>query len=1436
MEEKVDFKEFLRSLELKTDLRDLNDEDLPRASQLTMRTNQFNFTTRRRKEGELKALMSDDNFIMQTVRVSDRFGDYGLVGFYIGEIRENQLVVDTFLLSCRVLGRGVEHYMLNELGRFADRHGIETVRLEIFPTPRNTPARDFLKSASPEQCCKTDQDGGICSIISSRELIELELVPSSEQESENEEPSTKENKKGRAQEADAPMSREAQIKRAAYKLSDMAGLSALIEGEKQHKGVHTTANPANLDKPALATLVYEIFSRELDTPVEVLKQGNVLEDLGCDSFNIVEITVRLVEKFPKLPVTLLFEHRSISDIIDAIYNVGQGESALETGFDLKAGERSSDNHDIAVIGIGLSCSGGTSKKQLWDLLANEETSIRKVSPDRRFFLEPFEGDQAHWAGLLDDVDGFDAEFFSISPREASLTDPQTRLVLETSWKALEDAGYTGDQLIEDTGVYIGAMYSDYSFRANQVANEEKSPYRSWEIFSISNRLSHFMGFRGPSFTIDTACSSSGTAIHLACRALRGGECGMAVAGGVNLILDPNRFGQLKRLGILSPTGNCRPFCDDSNGVLMGEGAGIIVMKPLAEAVRDKDHIYGIIKGSALSSGTGGVGFTAPNPKAQALAVSKCIRDAGIDPRTVSYIETHGTGTSLGDPIEVRGLSLAYENKALWDSELEGTQACAIGSIKPNIGHLESGAGVLSLIKILLQFEKKSLLPSITSGRLNSKIPFSETPFDVQRSLSEWKRPVFAINGQDQEIPRRAGVSSFGVGGANAHIILEEPGNIPRQENEKQPLQDSDSVYVLPLSADSRPSLMKIARETAEFCKNTQGINIADICATAALKRRHFSNRAAFMTTDIEQLSAKLQRFADGETPVGSFSHTFNSAKKTGKIAFLFTGQGAQYINMGRELYQASSVFKEAMDACASILDEWMDYPLMEIIYPAKEDSGLAARIDQTAYTQVTLFSIEYALSRLWLSWGIQPDFCTGHSAGEIIALAVSEALSLADGLRLIHARGKLMQSLPPGGKMVAVRIDAPSAERLIAPLQDQVSIASVNGPELVVLSGTGEAVDRIVRNLEKDNITFRHLNVSHAFHSHLMDPMLSEYLEVVSGIVLNQPQFPVVSCVTGQVIDIKDLGPDYWRDQVRQAVRFRDAMLTLDAQGVSVFIEIGPHPVLLGMGSLCLSNDDAVWMPSLRKGKPNWQTICESLSRLYTLGIDFNWSKIYNPAYVKKADLPSYQFHHGRYWLKKKFKSQAVQAERKKDLSNCLYAVDWIEESYKKTSASPDSPQTWILLSEKDEVSHGLTAWLKQAGHTVTEIIRDNRYDENANEYQKMLHEVLAGHNSVDGIAFLWGMDSGKTSDPDISDILTYQSQVLNSFLILVQTVNALSTSAKPKVWGITRRTKIPVLQSMIKGFGRGLGLESPDVWGGLIDLSREFDINSGVNNLGGIL
>ncbi len=1444
MEDKVDFGDFLKSLELKTDLRDLNDEDLPRASQLTMRTNQFNFTTRRRKEGELKALMSDDNFIMQTVRVSDRFGDYGLVGFYIGEIRGQELIVDTFLLSCRVLGRGVEHYMLNELGRFADKNKIDSVRMEVFPTPRNTPAREFLKSASPQEYCKVEQDGHICSIIPTLELMEIELVHSSKEETE-EKPVTKTDEKPDEFKNETIRNREAQIKRAAFELSDMKSLSELVEGGETGKEAESGKILAPLDKESLSNLVYNIFSRELKIPVADVKKGDLLEELGCDSFKIVEITVALFEKFSWLPITLLFEHRSVSDIVEAICKEGEAQTGHEPVFDFPDKREASSLHDIAVIGIGVSCSGGQTKEALWNLLSGQGSSIRKITPDRPFFLEPFEGDLEHWAGLMDDVDGFDAEFFKISPREAALTDPQTRLVLETSWKALEDAGYTGESFTEDTGVYMGAMYSDYSFRANQAANESKSLYRSWETFSIANRLSHFMGFRGPSFTVDTACSSSGTAVHVACMALRAKECRMAVAGGVNLILDPNRFGQLKRLGILSPTGRCRPFCDDSNGVLLGEGAGVVILKPLADARKDRDHVYGIIKGTALSSGTGSIGFTAPNPGAQALAISKCIRDAGIDPRTVSYVETHGTGTSLGDPIEVRGLTLAYTNKSLWDNAIQCGHACSIGSIKPNIGHLESGAAVLSLIKVLLQFEKKCLLPSITSGKLNSKIPFKDIPFNVQRDISEWEKPVFTIDGQEQEVPRRAGVSSFGVGGANVHMILEEPGRTCVKDETASALKIGPvpTLHLFPLSADTNASLMKIAEETSGYLKSRPCLDIADVCFTAGVKRRHFGNRVAFISPDLEALTNSIEQFSKGEYPAGCTVGKSDFGKNKGRIAFLFTGQGSQYVSMGRELYETSPVFKAAMDECVTVLDEWTDCPLMQVIYPDEAGQD-TARIDQTLYTQLCLFCIEYALSQLWLSWGIRPDYAAGHSAGEIIALTVAGVLSLSDGLKLIHARGKLMQALPSGGKMAAVRMDEASAIALINAQEDQISIASVNGPDQVVLSGAAHALDQIVADLEKDNIDFKYLNVSHAFHSPQVEPMLEAYMKVVADIELNPPQFPVISCVDGNMLEIDKIGPEYWQAQVRQAVRFLDAMATLDEKEVSTFIEIGPHPILLGMGSLCLASDNMAWLPSLRKNKPAWQTMYGSLSRLFTMGADFTWSGLYNPEDRNKADLPGYQFHHGHYWLKTKFQSVASHAG-KSDLSDSLYKVKWIESAYKTNSlSSSDKPGVWLVLSDNEDTGNALVKELKEKGHCAFKVIPGKGYNKASSDlfvikpdvqdgFIQLFNEVAKSHGPVSGIAFLWGMKGCDKADISASDIRFFEEQYLSRLLLLSRTIHSLENMSKPKLWVVTQQTEMAALQSLMWGFGRGVALEHPGIWGGLIELASGFDIDSGIRALG---
>ncbi|MBA3885804.1 MAG: SDR family NAD(P)-dependent oxidoreductase, partial [Acidobacteria bacterium] len=567
--ETLTFRDFIASLELVVEIAPLAPEDLKRASQLTLRTNQFNFTTRRREEGDLQALTSAGRHDVRTVRVRDRFGDYGLVGLLIAEHTADEVFADTFLLSCRVLGRGVEHQMVAELGRIAEAHGATAVRLRVEPTKRNTPARSFLEQVAPADLRRV-ADGVVEAVLPARDAAALTFEPP-----EQAGPSIAED---RGDKSLAPAnaaqlrSREAQIHRTAFELSTLADVTRAIEGVP----APATVAPASL--PADNAYVFEAFADALKISVERVKEVDNLEALGCDSFKIVEITVSLLERFPGLPGTLLFEHRSVSEIA-ARLRQGFGGASAE-GEPADAGTRHSPTPrpagpiaDIAVVGMHLRTAGAQSPAELWDLLSAGRTAVAAVATDRQYFLGRLEDHRTHFAGMLGDVDRFDAELFGITPREAELMDPQLRLFLEVAWAALEDAGILGDALEAETGVFAGVMYGDYAYRANLVAKEAENPFKCWEGFSLANRLSQVFGFRGPSLAVDTACSSSGTAVHLACRALAAGDCRVALAGGVNLILDPDRFVQLGRLGILSASGQCLAFGADADGTVLGEGAG-----------------------------------------------------------------------------------------------------------------------------------------------------------------------------------------------------------------------------------------------------------------------------------------------------------------------------------------------------------------------------------------------------------------------------------------------------------------------------------------------------------------------------------------------------------------------------------------------------------------------------------------------------------------------------------------------------------------------------------------------------------------------------------------------------------------------------------------------------------------------------------------------
>jgi FkbH-like protein len=1217
------FEDFIASLKLEVDFATLSPEDLRRSAQLTLRTNQFNFTTIRREEADVQQLSANGRHEIRTVRVKDRFGDYGLVGLVIAERGEEVWNLDTFLLSCRVLGRGVEHQIVSDLGRMAAGAGARAVKLRVETTKRNTPARSFFESIIPAEYRNGDERA-VEAEVPAGTLAGIRFEPSSAGEVVVEDDG---GSKAARQPVDAAQlrRREEQIARAAFVLATGEAMRLAADGRPAQpvtaSGARAVASAADV-----AGIVHAAFAAALKLPIDTVAQVDRLESLGCDSLRIVEITVALMEHFPWLPATLLFEHKTVSGIVHEIAGMATpgAPSASSHRSASARQERDRASADVAIVGMAVRCAGARSPGELWELLSGGRSAVVPVPADRPHFMRPLVDSRPHWAGLLDGVARFDPEFFGVSPREAEVMDPQLRLFLEVAWAALEDAGTLGASHDPSTGVFAGVMYSDYAPRANAWSKKAGSPYRSWESFSLANRVSQLFDFHGPSFAVDTACSSSGTALHLACNALKAGDCDLAIAGGVNLILDPDRLGSLGRLGILSSRGVCEPFGADADGTVFGEGAGVVVLRPLQDALRRGDRIYGVIKGSGLSTGSGTVGFTAPNPQAQSQAIRRSLRSAGVDPRTISYIETHGTGTILGDPIEVRGLSLAYTDPELQDPGVAIDHACTIGSIKPNIGHLEAGAGVVGLIKILLQFAHKQRVPSRTSARLNPQIPFDQLPFDVQRGLADWPQPTAQIGDRTVTVPRRAGLNSFGVGGANAHLIVEEPPSLafcpPSAPAVERP------AHVLALSAVNDAALRRQMAGVAAYLRGDGEPAVGDVAHSLNVGRRHHASRAAIVGSSRDEMLEALARAERRDRPAADVSAP--------RIAFLFTGQGSQYAGMGRVLYETQPVFRDALDRCAEVFDGLTERPLRDLLF-APEGSADAELLHQTGYTQPALFAFEFALASLWQSWGVRPAVVMGHSVGEIAAMCIAGGVSLEDGLKLIAARGRLMQALPAGGAMTSVMADEARVLAAIEGVRDLVAIAAVNAPGQIVISGAGTAVADVSARLKADGIKTKALTVSHAFHSPLMRPMLAEFERVVREIRFVPPAVPLVSCVDGVLAADSVTQPEYWLRQVMEPVRFAKGMKTLEADGVTAYVEIGPHPVLLGMGRHCVADDShAAWLPSLRKDADEWRTLLGSVANLYESGADIDWRGFDAPYTRRRVAAPTYAFGEREYWLK----------------------------------------------------------------------------------------------------------------------------------------------------------------------------------------------------------
>lgn len=899
----------------------------------------------------------------------------------------------------------------------------------------------------------------------------------------------------------------------------------------------------------------------------------------------------------------------------------------------------SKSEAIAIVGIGCRFPGNANTPELfWDLLSNGKDSVREIPLDR-WDIESYYDPNPETPGkmyirhaaLVEQVDRFDPQFFGISGKEAHSLDPQQRFILEVTWEALERAGINPQELENtQTGVFLGMGQNDYAnLGLSQV--EKISPYDATGngFCFAAGRLSYFLGLQGPSMAIDTACSSSLVAIHEACQSLRQGESNLAIAGGVQLILSPQVTTALSKLKALSPDGKCKTFDAAADGYGRGEGCGIVVLKRLSDALKDGDNIQAVIRGSAVNHDGPSSGLTVPNKLAQEKLIQQALKAAKVEPDRVSYVEAHGTGTSLGDPMEVRALSSVFGPGRDRQNPLH------IASVKTNIGHLEAAAGIAGAIKVVLQLQHQKITPNLHFSNPSPYIDWENIPLKVPTQLTPW------LSSGEKRV---AGVSSFAISGTNAHIVLEEA---PRKDNSEDDVKRP--FHLLTLSAKTEQALEDLVSRYQNHLENYSDLPLADICYTANTGRAHFNHRLAILASEQKELTEKLVDWKTQKEVVGVFSGQLDGSSQSPKIAFLCTGQGSQYVNMGRQLYETVPTFRQALDRCDQILQAYLEVPLLEVLYP--KDAQKSSVLDQTAYTQPALFAIEYALAKLWESWGIKPNVLMGHSVGEYVAATLAGVFSLEEGLKLIAMRGRLMQQLPPGGAMVSLLASESQVKEAISEYDSQVTIAAINGPKSIVISGDSEAIATLCSKLEAQGVKTKHLQVSHAFHSPLMEPMLAEFEAVAQEVTYSQPRIPIISNVTGQKVGSDMTTAQYWVNHVRQPVKFAQSMNTLNEQGYELFLEIGPKPILLGMGRQCLPEDNGIWLPSLRPGVDEWQQILSSLGQLYVRGAKVDWSGFDRDYVRQKVILPTYPFQRERYWVETG-KYQAISTPKLHPLIN----------------------------------------------------------------------------------------------------------------------------------------------------------------------------------------
>lgn len=876
--------------------------------------------------------------------------------------------------------------------------------------------------------------------------------------------------------------------------------------------------------------------------------------------------------------------------------------------------------DIAVIGMAIRCPGAKNLDAFWRNLCEGIESISTIT-DAELELSPFGPIDSHDpcfvrdGFFLDNVDFFDAGFFEITPAEAVAMDPQHRLFLECAWEAMEDAGYDLTNFDGSVAVYAGSTDNGYLL---SLLGHEMSPLDNYNVLTgnrkdhLATRVSYRLNLMGESIAVQTTCSTSLVAIHLASQSLLNGQSEIAMAGGVAIQI-PQKTGYVYQPDmIFSPDGHCRVFDREAKGTNFGSGLGVVVLKSAEAALRDHDHIYAIIRGSAINNdGRAKVGYAAPSVVGQSSVITAALEFAGVHADSIGYVEAHGTGTSLGDPIEIEALTQAFRRHT------SRRGFCAIGSVKANIGHLDAAAGVVGFIKTALCLHHRSIPPSLNYRAPNAQIDFPSTPFYVNTHLAHWPSGL---------TPCRAAVSSFGIGGTNAHAVLEEsPERLIAVNNVDRP------THILALSARSASALRSLAGRHVEHIATHPDVSLPNRCFTANTGRIHFQHRCAIVAKSVDELNVTLTAYAQGLPTSGDQLTVGPGEANPRRLTFLFTGQGAQYAGMGDVLFETQPVFKEAMEECDALLHPHLGCSLLDQLFPTK---GAASSVDQTWLAQPALFALEYALAQLWSSWGIRPDIVMGHSLGEYVAVATAGGCDLADALRLVAVRGRLMHDAPGQGAMAVVFAGTDELAALLPELGRQVSLAAVNGPHSTVISGAQAAVESAVGRLARVGISAHLLKVSHAFHSPMMDPVLPEFEPMLRSVRFHPIRIPLVSNLTGEVFVTGTIvGAQYWLDQLRSPVHFAQGISKLSQPGNMTFLELGPHPALISLGQHNPGGTNNLWLPSLERDRDQWKTLLGSLAALYTSGYRVDWAG-FDSHYVRhRVPLPTYPFEHQRYWI-----------------------------------------------------------------------------------------------------------------------------------------------------------------------------------------------------------